>query len=210
MLCMLALFAFVACKNDPKNSNSDSTTHDSDAEAAITQPGVLDVRPAASVTTWTKETNWTQSGKFQFRLDVEFEAGKSIDLYLKCSESFNRVAIRQAGGDNTKFKIDGAEYVPLSSIPKDDDGWYIVSVPAESVTPMDGAIAQTSWIGLGITLYVPDGNTAWEVNPPCYAAIKGLSFNGEFFDITNWDEETCVKSFYDAPAEFDVTLTLDD
>ena len=215
LLILFVIFAFASCKQEPKqNQNEEKPLEpDPDEDAPITQPGVLDVRPSSDVEEWSS-SNWEQNGKFQFKLDVEFNANESIDLYLKCSNAFEKVAIRQAGGKNTKFLIGGKDYVPLADLQKDENGWYIVSVPASSVTPQDsGGNALESWTSLGITLYVPDpdisGKSAWEY--PCYVAIKGLALNGEFFDVAEWENtETSVSSFYSSPNALDVVLTLDE
>lgn len=214
LFVLLAIFAFASCKQEPEqNQNEEKPLEpDPDEDAPITQPGVLDVRPSADVEEWTA-ANWEQNGKFQFQLDVTFNANESIDLYLKCANAFDKVSIRQAGGDNTKFLIGGKDYVPLSDLQKDENGWYIVSVPAASVTPTSSSASQSTWTGLGITLYVPDpkttGKSAWEY--PCYVAIKGLKLNGTYFDVADWENtEDSVQQFYKSPLELDVTLTLDE
>jgi hypothetical protein len=209
MLCLLAVFAVVSCKDEPAESGTVPVpAPDPDETQPIAQPGVLDIRPAEDVE-WNKETNWTQPKKFQFKLDVEFNSNESIDLFVKCSDAFKSIAVRQAGGDNTKFKVNGSEDQDLESLEKDEDGWYIVSIPAESVTPKSSTVDQSKWTGLGITLYFPEEiEEAW--TQPCYVAIKGLKLNDEYFDITLWDAESCVQSYYNSPKEFSVTLTLDD
>jgi len=176
------------------------------APEPIKQPGVLDVRPAEGVV-WTT-SNWEQQGKFQFKLDVEFNAGEAIALYLKCSDAFETVAVRQAGGDNIKFKVNGSETQVIANLEKTEDGWCIVTIPAESVTPKNSGNAQTNWIGLGITFYGPSGSNMTTL--PCWAAIRGLKLGDDYFDITEWDEDDCVQSFYKSPNEFKITLTLDE
>ena len=207
LFVLIAIFAFASCKQDPKNAEPTPAPGPEPAPEPITQPGVLDVRPAESIETWN-DSNWEQKSKFQFKLDVSFNANDSIDLYVKCSEVFDRIAIRQGGGDNTKFKVNEVEKLPLSEFEKDGDGWYIVSIPAESVTPLSGGAAQTSWVGLGVTFYAPDDSDVRTL--PCWAALKGLKLGEEYFDITEWDEEDCVQVYYNSPSAFDITLTLDD
>ena len=202
LFVLVAIFAFASCKQEPEKAEPTPEPAPEPAPEPITQPGVLDVRPADTVTTWS------QTGKFQFKLDVQFNANEAIALYIKCSDAFETVAIRQGGGDNTKFKVEGVEKLPLAELEKDEDGWYIVNIPAESVTPLSGGEAQTSWIGLGVTFYGPDGADATKL--ACWAAIKGLKLGDEYFDITEWDEEDCVQNYYDSPSDFKITLTLDE
>ena len=207
LFVLIAIFAFASCKQEPKNAEPTPTPAPEPAPDPITQPGVLDVRPAESIETWN-DSNWEQKSKFQFKLDVSFNANESIDLYVKCSEVFDRIAIRQGGGDNTKFKVNEVEKLPLAEFEKDEDGWYIVSIHAESVTPLSGGEAQTSWVGLGVTFYAPDDSDVRAL--PCWAALKGLKLGEDYFDITEWDEEDCVQVYYNSPAAFDITLTLDE
>ena len=207
LMCLMTVFVIASCKQDPKNAEPTPAPGPEPAPEPITQPGVLDVRPAESIETWN-DSNWEQKSKFQFKLDVSFNANESIDLYVKCSEVFDRIAIRQGGGDNTKFKVNEVEKLPLSEFEKDEDGWYIVSIPAESVTPLSGGEAQTSWVGLGVTFYAPDDSDVRAL--PCWAALKGLKLGEEYFDIAEWDEEDCVQVYYNSPSAFDITLTLDD
>lgn len=206
LLIALTVFTFVACKNEPANPEPDpepAPEPTPDPEPApepaepIKETGVLFVRPAAGAT-------FSQTGKFQFRLDVQFEKNQSIDLHAKFSADITSVAVRQGGGDNTKFRVNGVEAVPLTDYQQDEDGWYIISIPAESVTPNDGGQPVDTWIGLGITAY-----TAAEDRTGCFVALKGLSLNGEYFDITDWDEEDCAQPYYTSPSALDVTLTLD-
>ena len=207
LFVLIAIFAFASCKQEPEKAEPTPEPAPEPAPEPITQPGVLDVRPAASVETWN-DSNWEQKSKFQFKLDVLFNANEAIELYVKCSDVFDRIAIRQGGGDNTKFKVEGVEKLPLSEFAKTEDGWYIVSIPAESVTPLSGGAAQTSWLGLGVTFYAPDDS---DVRPlPCWAALRGLKLGDDYFDITEWDEADCVQVYYSSPAAFDITLTLDE
>lgn len=210
LFVVLTVFALVACKEAPASQEPDPTPEPSpepqpepepEPEPAdpIVESGVLFVRPAEGC-------NWgTQTGKFQFKLDVSFEAGKSIALHAKFSDDVTSVAVRQGGGDNTKFKVNGLEAITLDQFQQDEDGWYIVEIPAESVTPMDSATPVDSWIGLGITVYLPD-----DKKNGCFVALKGLSFDGEFFDITEWDEEDCAQPYYNVPDKLDIVLTLDE
>ena len=84
-------------------------------------------------------------------------------------------------------------------------GCIIISIPAASVTPMSSSEPQTSWLGLGITAY-----TGAEERANCFIALKGLKLNGTYFDITNWDEETCAQPYYTSPSALEIYLTPSD
>ena len=206
LLVLLAIFAFASCKQEPENA--EPTPEPEPAIPAepeyvdpIEEPGVLFVRPAEGAT-------YSQSGKFQFKLDVTFNANEQIDLYAKFSSDITSVAVRQGGGDNAKFKVNGNEAQNLKDLERDENGWYIVSIPAASVIPTSGktettpGTPETSWLGLGITAYT---NAKERAN--CFIAIKGLKLNGEYFDITNWDETTCAQTYYTSPSALDIYLT---
>lgn len=204
LLVLLAIFAFVSCKQEPESAEPEpEVPAEPEYVDPIEEPGVLFVRPAENAT-------YSQTGKFQFKLDVSFKANEQIDLYAKFSSDITSVAVRQGGGDNAKFKVNGNEAQNLKDLERDKDGWYIVSIPAASVLPTEGADKennipgelQTSWLGLGITAYT---NAKERAN--CYIAIKGLKLNGEYFDITDWDETTCAQVYYTSPSALDIYLT---
>lgn len=203
LFVLIAIFAFASCKQDPKNEEptpapEPETPGEPEEVDPITEAGVLFVRPAEGAT-------YSQTGKFQFKLDVSFNANEAIALYAKFSSDITSVAVRQGGGDNTKFKVNGVEAVPLDDYEQDEDGWYIIAIPAESVTPNSGGAAVDSWLGLGITAY-----TSAVERANCFIALKGLKLGDEYFDITMWDEEDCAQPYYTSPDKLDVTLTLDE
>lgn len=200
LLVLFAIFAFASCKQDPKNAEpTPEPEPEIPAEPEyvdpIEEPGVLFVRPAEGAT-------YSQSGKFQFKLDVTFNANEQIDLYAKFSSDITSVAVRQGGGDNTKFKVNGNDAQNLKDLERDANGWYIISIPAESVTPTSSSALETSWLGLGITAY-----TGATERTNCFIALKGLKLNGTYFDITDWDETTCAQPYYTSPSALDIYLT---
>ena len=202
LFVLIAIFAFASCKQEPEKAEptpepEPSAPAEPPAVEPITETGVLFVRPGEGAT-------YSQAGKFQFKLDVLFNANEAIALYAKFSSDITSVAIRQGGGDNTKFKVNGVDAVPLEDYEQDEDGWYIISIPAESVTPTDGG-AVDSWLGLGITAY-----TSAVERTNCFIALKGLKLGENYFDITEWDEEDCAQPYYTSPSVLDVTLTLDE
>ena len=200
LLCMLALFAVASCKNDPSVEPDPAPTPEPTPAEPIEEAGVLFVKPA-------KDCTWDDGddeNKFQFRLDVSFKANEAIALYAKFSDDVTEVAIRQALGANTKFKVNGSEYQQLADLEQDEDGWYIVTIPAESVTPTDGGVLVDEWIGLGISVHLPKATKA-----NGFVAIKGLKLGEDYFDIAEWDENDCAVPYYNKPSKLDVTLTLD-
>lgn len=197
LLVFLAVFALASCKQDPKNEEPtpDPVPVEPVYVDPIEEPGVLFVRPGEGAT-------YSQDGKFQFKLDVSFNANEQIDLYAKFSSDITSVAVRQGGGDNTKFQVNGKDAQNLKDLERDENGWYIISIPAESVTPKSSGELQTSWLGMGITAYT---NAKERTN--CFIALKGLKLNGEYYDITSWDEETCAQVYYTSPSVLDIYLT---
>ena len=201
LFVLLVVFAFASCKQDVEEGTKTPT--EPEYVEPIEEPGVLFVRPAEGA-------SFSQSGKFQFNLNVQYEAGVSITLYAKFSSDIYSVAVRQGEGDNTKFKVNGNDDQQLKNLEK-EDGWYLVYIPAESVTPTEGADKELgiegtpvdSWIGLGITAYT---NATERTN--CFVALKGLKFGDDYFDITEWDEDSCAKPYYTSPSALDVYLTM--
>ena len=194
LFVLLAVFAFVSCNHEPEPTSEPEPVEPEYVDP-IEEPGVLFVRPGEGAT-------YSQTGKFQFKLDVTFNANEQIDLYAKFSSDITSVAVRQGGGDNTKFKVNGNDAQNLSDLERDENGWYIISIPAASVTPTSSEELQTSWLGLGITAYT---NAQERTN--CYIALKGLKLNGEYYDITNWDEDTCAQVYYTSPSVLEIYLT---
>lgn len=195
-LVLFVIFAFASCKQEPENVEPEpAEPAEPEYVDPIEEPGVLFVRPAEGAT-------YSQDGKFQFKLDVSFNANEQIDLYAKFSSDITSVAVRQGGGDNTKFQVGGKDAQNLKDLERDENGWYIISIPAASVTPMSSSELQTSWLGLGITAY-----TGAKERANCYIALKGLKLNGTYFDITNWNEETCAQPYYTSPSALEIYLT---
>ena len=203
LLIVLTIFAFASCKQDPQPANEPTPSPEPEpGPEPIVEPGVLFVRPAEGCT-WDDAED---KGKFQFKLaDVQFNANEAIALYAKFSDDVTEVAVRQAGGGNVKFKVNGSEYLQLTDLETDEEGWYIISIPAESVVPTatSGGAAVDVWTGLGISVHLPD-----ETKNNCFVAFKGLKLGDEYFDVNDWDEEDCAQPYYNKPSELDITLTL--
>ena len=189
LLCMLALFAVVSCKNEPKNSDN------TDSEDEGWESDVLIVSPAEG-------TTFSQSGKFQFTMSIEIEAGKEVGFLAKFSDDITKITPRQGEGKNYKWMTD----VPLSEIEQDDDGWYIIVVPAEKVILQDSlgtAVEKSTKMALSVA--VSDDTRA-----NCWVAIKDLYVNDEEeIDFSDWigHETEYVEPWVTSPEALTVTVT---
>ena len=128
MLCLLAVFAIVSCKQDPKQEQS---------PAAEENGGTLTVRATSGAT-------WGQSDRFQFIINHSFYEGDTVEFLLKLSNSFTSVVPRSASPDNTYAKF---ATKTISSLEQDDDGWYLVSVVASESF---AKLAITCMLGSGV------------------------------------------------------------
>lgn len=183
MLCFLAVFAIVSCKNEP----TPEPTPDPPTPEPEWERGTLVVRPA-------EECTFSQDGKFQFQMAVEYNEHEPIELLMYCSKEITAVTIRQAGGDNTRFISD----IPVDDFEKTEDGWLIVKLTEEQVIPN-----VSPCFSLGITLRVP--NT--ERNN-CYVAIKDMKINEADVDFLEYEEEldSFITAYYTSPNNLDVTI----
>lgn len=190
---LLAIFAFASCKQDPKPASTSGTTQDPPAEptiaeiiAAIEEPewetGVLRVKSGEDA------ENENQPNKFQFILNKEVADGQAIQFKAKFTGNASTLTVRKGDGDYTRFISDTA----IDDFPKDDDGWYTVSVSSVDV------VASSC---IGITMYVEAGTWA-----SSFIAIKDLKIGGEDVDITLLDEDTDIEPFVHAPSELDVLI----
>ena len=206
LLCMLALFAVVSCKNEPKNSDN------TDSEDEGWESDVLIVSPAEG-------TTFSQTGKFQFTMKVTVEAGKEVGFLAKFSDDITKITPRQGEGRNTKWMTD----VPLSDLQMDEDGWYIIVVPAEKVIlqedeVVDNGDGTTSTVAknvetsskIALSVGVSDDTRA-----NCWVAIKDLYVNGDAdggvdeVDFSTWvgHETEYVEPWYTSPAAITVQIT---
>ena len=131
MLCFLAVFAIVSCKQDPKEPVKD------DAYVLTVRPAVADPDDPESTIDWG-----TQTGKCQFTLATAVAAGESIEFLAKVSSDVTKIDVRMGANPFTTWKsfvVDECE--------KTDDGWLIISIDEETVS----AGAEK----IGITLRVP-------------------------------------------------------
>lgn len=179
LLCLLAVFAIVSCKEEPEEAAT---------PAAEENGGTITIKPVISelndvVTDWGN-----QSGKMQFVLNQEIIAEQSISFLAKCSSEVTKITVRAGDGGYTKW-LDGAS---LSSLETTDDGWYIVEVDETKVT--DSA-------GLGITLTVSAQSKDIEFQ------IKNLKIDDELVDFSEWDEASCVKPMVGVPTALSATIT---
>ncbi len=187
LLVLIAIFEFASCKQDPKPTDEPTPA----PEPASTEPnwesGVLRIGPA-------EETTFSQDGKFQFKMALEYNAGEPIEFLLKCSPDVTGVEAREGGNGDTFFI---PKNTPLSNWEKNADGWYIISIPAEDVIPVGEPAGS-----LGITARLPNTDRA-----SCYIAIKDMKINDVLIDFTDYiDDEDFISAYATSPEELDVRI----
>ena len=185
-LCLLALFVIVSCKNEP-NKEPEPTPEPTPVEPDW-ESGVLVVRPADGAT-------FSQDGKFQFKMAVTYNAGETIAFKLKCTDDVTGVEAREGGNGDTFFI---PKYTALSEWEQDDDGWYIILIPAEDVVPVADPC-----FSLGITARLPNDNRS-----NCYVAIKEMKINDVLVDFTTYigDETSLISDYVTSPNNLDIYI----
>ena len=195
LLCLLAVLTVVACKNDPSGNNG--------KESGPVEPkwdaGILLVKPAEDCT-WSA----SQPLKFQFKLFQEFYAGESIEIVLKLSDNITSITPRKAGDGDTKWIGELSLYSPSQYLTKDDDGWYVITIPENLVTlglvgsdPVPG----DSWDQIGISTNI----SSEETRPNTYIAIKEIRLNGE--KVAFSPDPDYVLTWDSKPNGLSVTIT---
>ena len=193
LLCLLAVFAIVSCKQEPE---PEPATPPTPAEPEFEEPdwesGVLRVMPAEGA-----ESSWDQKGKLQFKMAVSYNAGEPIEFKIKCSDDITGIEIREVGNGDTFFI---PKETPLSNWEKDSDGWYIISVPGESVVP----VAEPCLV-LGVTARVPADSATRAF---CYVAFKDMKINNVPVDFTTFvgNELALISSYSSSPSDLDVYI----
>ncbi len=185
-LCLLALFAVVSCENEP--SKEPKPTPDPTPAEPEWESGVLVVSPAEGST-------FSQNGKFQFKMAVNYSVGDTIAFKLKCSDDITGVEAREGGNGDTFFI---PQYTALNTWEQDDDGWYIISIPAESVVPVADPC-----LSLGITARLPNDNRS-----ECYVAIKDMKISDVLVDFTEYvgEETSLISAYVTSPNNLDVYI----
>ena len=182
LLCLLAVFAVVSCKEEPEEAATPAVEENG---------GTITIKPASE--------DWgTQTGKMQFILinkDKEadeaevFLGQEEISFLLKFTSQVTSFQVRAGddGGWTTWLKV-----TDFSSLETTDDGWYIVELDGSTVTESEG---------LGFTAYVSEQSADIEIQ------IKNLKIDGALVDLSTWDEATCVKPMLGVPAALSATIT---
>ena len=133
LLCLLAVFAIVSCKEEPE-----------EAAAPEENGGTITIKPAS--------TDWgTQTGKMQFILNYEFAGQEEISFLLKFTPEVTKFRVRagETGSYGTWLDV-----TDLSALETTDDGWYIVELDGSTVTESEG---------LGFTAYVSEQSADIEI-----------------------------------------------
>ena len=179
MLCFLAVFAIVSCKQDPKEPEKEDAY-------------VLTVRPAVENPDDPESTiNWgTQTGKFQFTITQPIAAGESIEFLAKVASDITEIDVRD--GSTSPYTQWASPKV--SSLEQTDDGWLIVSIDGEQVTSTAELI--------GFTLRMP------EQNANLFISIKDLKIDGEAVDFEEIDPNTYATAFSGALVPSRVSATV--
>ena len=135
LLCFLAVFAIVSCKEEPE------------AEPAVEENGgTITIKPVINA-----PEDWgSQKGKMQFVLSQPIEDDQDIVFLLKVTSEVTSFQVRNGDDYNTWLKVD-----PISSCEKNADGWYVVEIDGEDIV--------TESSGLGFTAYVTEQTADIEV-----------------------------------------------
>jgi len=188
LLCMLAVFAVVSCKNDPTPTPepTPTPTPTPDPPEPSWETGTLVVRPAEGC-------SFSQEKKFQFQMALQYNANEPIELKMYCSEDVTAITVRQAGDGDQRFIPDTSVY----EFETDEDGWYIIKLTADQVIP-----TISPCFAMGITVRLPDDN---RMN--CYVAIKDMKINGEAVDFLDYeDDDSFVSAYVTSPDALDFTI----
>lgn len=188
LMCLMAVFVIASCKQDPKNAEpTPAPTPAPEPEPMPSEPGVLRISPAEGAT-------FSQDGKFQFTLAIEYNPGEPIEFLLKCSDAITGVEAREGGNGDTFFI---PKNTPITEWEKNAEGWYIISIPGENVVP----IAEPCY-SLGITTRLPNDSRS-----DCFVEIKNLKINDVLVDFTDYiDDEDFVGSYVTCPDALDVKI----
>ena len=172
---MIALFSVVSCKHDPEPQPQPQE-----------QTGKLVVKPAADAT-------YSQDNKFQFKIAVEYNELEPISFYVKCSDDVTVLDVREGGNGDTYY----IKNIPIADHEKTADGWYIISIPADKVTPA-GETADS----LGITARITN-----DKRDNCFVEIRNLRFNDVAVDfLEHVDDNSFVSAYATSPDKLDVSI----
>ena len=166
LLCLLAIFAMVSCKQDLEQENGGETTPAAPEENG----GVLTVRAAEGAL-------FPQGDRFQFLIDQPLSLDDEIEFLVKCSDVFTSIIPRSGNSDSGYAKFGTFDLEDLSV---DADGWYKVETDVTEDTEF-----------FGITLYLPEGEVQDET---LFVSIKNLKINGKIVDFSEYNSENCLAT----------------
>ena len=166
LLCLLAVFAIVSCKDEPEEAGGGDST----PPAPEVNGGTLTVNAAEGAA-------FPQEDRFQFLIAQPLKEDDEIEFLVKCSESFTSV-IPRSGNSSSDFKKFGT--FDFDSLSEDEDGWFKVETDVAEDTEY-----------FGITLYLEEGAVQDET---LFVSIKNLKINGKTVDFGEYDAETCLAT----------------
>ena len=122
LVVLLAVFAFVSCKQEPEPDNT----------PVVENGGTLTIRPAVANPEDPEPAidGGTQPGKFQFKLKQEVSGIQTIAFLAKVSDDVTKVEVRDGSTTTTWGSVTIADSTP-------EDGWYSFSVESLEDTECD-------------------------------------------------------------------------
>ena len=112
LLCVLAVFAIVSCKQEPEKESDPTPAPSGDNGAILT------------VTADTGAT-YEHADRFQFAIVQPIKENDSVVFEVKLPESAKSIVPRNGKGDYDKF-----ETISIDSLTPDADGWYKIDTDA--------------------------------------------------------------------------------
>ena len=167
LLCLLAVFAIVACKEEPENTSGGG---DAIPPATEVNGGTLTVNAAEGAA-------FPQDDRFQFLIAQPLKEDDEIEFLVKCSESFTSIVPRSGNSSSEYAKFGTYDF---DSLPEDGYGWFKVETDVTEDTEY-----------FGITLYLEAEAVQDET---LFISIKNLKINGKVVDFSEYDEETCLAT----------------
>jgi len=162
LICMMALFAVVSCKNEPSGSGGSGSDDTSEPDW---DAGSLVIKPAEGC-------SWSDNNKdrFQFFINHELKADDVVEFLVMLSDSFEKIVPRSSNADSSWRKFDQLSVDELEL----NGEWYEVSFKATEDCEY-----------IGITCMLKSGA---EQSEDLYFGITDLIINEEAIDFDTLGE----------------------